>query len=57
MSGWVLAGNRGMLGLCGALGFRERGVPDDTTIRIVELDLRVPPGQPTGTPAPALSSA
>ncbi|MFZ3322502.1 MAG: GNAT family N-acetyltransferase [Usitatibacter sp.] len=57
MSGWVLAGNRGMLGLCGALGFRERGVPGDTTIRIVELDLRAPPGQPTGTPAPALSNA
>jgi len=58
MSGWVLAGNRGMLALCHKLGFREHAAPGDTTVRVVELDLAgSPAGEPSGRPSPAPSSA
>jgi len=40
MSGWVLADNRGMLALCHKLGFSEHAAPGDSTVRVVELDLR-----------------
>jgi acetyltransferase len=58
MTGWVLAGNRGMLGLCHKLGFRERHVPDDPTLRQVSLDLAAAPARDASDrPAPAPSSA
>jgi acetyltransferase len=59
MSGWVLSDNGGMLALCRKLGFSERSVPGDVTVRLVELDLAAPPPAKgaTGRPAPAPSSA
>jgi acetyltransferase len=56
MMGFVVTGNRGMLGLCTRLGFHERAAPGDPETRIVELDLDAAV-QPSGRPAPAPSSA